>query len=253
MEIPQEPEAPEGVKWVRWIAHELFREGAVIRKAPLATIIMAGAMFLLARWVVETEVEGKISGLQGVIETKNAEVQFLDEKLQSYEVKAPPNAATTTRARMKVMTVGRYAEGKDGLYSWGVYMQNVGTGIATEMIHAQGAKITPTALSPRELDAWFAQLFKQLTPRQKNPKSLPTAEFQPNDLVSFSGKADFPGKRVDAEVVKGTNYLYNVAVILYRDTDTPPGKWRITEQCDFTTGTAVQTTCDTHNRLYLSD
>jgi hypothetical protein len=116
---PPEPEAPEAIIWVRWAAHHLFREGAVIRKAPLATLVMGVAMFFAAQWFVHMEDDGKIAGLNGVIDTKNAEVQFLDDRLQVYEVKSPEGAATA-RAKFKYVSIGRSPD-QSGKYVWTIF------------------------------------------------------------------------------------------------------------------------------------
>jgi hypothetical protein len=245
---PQEPEAPEAIIWVRWAAHHLFREGAVIRKAPLATLVMAVAMFFASQWFVHMQDDGKIAGLNGVIDTKNAEVQFLDDRLQAYETKSP-DAASTARARFKYVSIGRAAD-QFGKYVWTVFFQNVGNGSAIGPVHEGFAEISDKLIVQPEIEAVFSKLYTAL---DRDKKLVTTSEYQPQDTLFVSFLSDIDGKRIDPEVVKGTKFLYTFALIAYRDSDTPPGKYRITEVCGFTTGGGVQVNCDTHNRIFLSN
>lgn len=245
----KEPEAPEAVVWARWAGHHLFREGAVIRRAPLATIVMAVAMFFAAKWFVENQDAGKINGLNGVIETKSAEIQFLDDRLQTLETKAP-EGATTSRAKFKSLMITR---GPDvaGKYGWMQYFQNIGNGVAIGPIHEGGATIEQQQLTKEAIDAIFKSLHKKI---DADKKLIATSEYQPNDMMVVTyNNADLDGARVDPEVVKGGSYMYNMSILAYRDSDTPPHKWRMTEYCGFTARGQMQINCDSHNRIYLED
>lgn len=105
-------------------------------------------------------------------------------------------------------------------------------------------------MSKAEIDAWFDQIRIRLRKKQKNP---PTSEIQANDIFFVNQPTTLDDKAVDTQVVKGPSYLYNVAMFAYRDSDTPPNKWRVTEYCSFTNNAGVQTLCDQHNRISLQD
>jgi hypothetical protein len=246
----KEPEAPEAVVWLHWLGHHLFREGAVIRKAPLATIVMAVAMFFAARWLVQMEDTGTINNLRGVIETKDAEIEFLDGRLQAKGTSASGRAPEGV-AKLTYISIQRNSVNLSGHYTWALTLQNTGTGVAIGPVHEGGAVIADKPLTIEELDARFAELYKKFEAEKETIKT--NNEYQPGIGVGLPFESDIPAARIDLEVVKGKKWLYNYAIIAYRDGDTPPHKWRITEFCGFTTQGGSEVNCDNHNRVHLEN
>lgn len=243
-----EVDPPEPVKWIQWIWKHLTQEGDVIRRAPLAFVLIVVAALWAGNWIAAQRFNSTIDGLKAKIDTKDAEIEFIDKRLQASEAKSTGGAAS--RSLVKLVAMTRAQNTKDGKYAWTLFVQNIGNGAASGLLHQMDQKITNRRLSSAELDQWFSELKEKLVSSRASP---PTIEIQAGDSEGTSNASDIDGAAFDREVNSGAKLIYTVAVIEYRDDDTPPGKWRITEICGFATGGNLTANCESHNRIYLSD
>jgi hypothetical protein len=129
------------------------------------------------------------------------------------------------------------------------YFQNTGTLPAIGMVHNEAIAITDKEQTDEEIDNGFALLKTSLKPLEKQKAD---SEIQVGERNWFTFKYSISQEQYKS-VTDGDKYLYLLALVEYRDSNTPTEKWRVTEMCNFTMRGQGLHTCAHHNRIGTSD
>ena len=191
-----------------------------------------------------------------------AAIKFQDEHLAVLEGR--PSSGTEFM-QSSLRFVGRTRTLLNGYYAWNTYFVNCGAGAAIGAIHADVATITDKELTTVELD----KAFHILSANAKAARAInATDQTQSGDafwytsLVMVSPKFDgakflkpytMTANDFDKNVLKGNRAVYWFGLVEVRDSDLPPGKWRITEVCGYGFANAADHICPTHNGISISD
>ena len=129
------------------------------------------------------------------------------------------------------------------------YVQNSGALTSIGFAQTSSSVILDRELNNKELDDVFVKLVGSLL---SSTKPDDDRELQPTESRWFTfGFSVTPDQY--QSVTNGNNYLYLFEGLAYRDSNTPQGKWRLSELCYFTYKGQGIHACLRHNRIYLSD
>jgi hypothetical protein len=242
-----EPEPPDWLKGLLWVWHQITEEGAVIRKAPGSFLLMAAVVALLVFFYTRAQFEEQSAGKDATIQSDEAAIKYANERLAAYEGK--PSEAAPGQSRVKF----GYFQRNDisGRYGINIYATNVGAAPANNLVHADRFKIFDKPPTQADADAIFADMYKELNAEKRTP---PDTETQPGDAAWWTEvPKDITIKQVDDEVVNGSKAIYAFVLYQYRDDETPPGKWRTTEVCQYTFRRDAMHSCSAHNHIDLHE
>jgi len=228
----------------------------VIRQTPGAFVLLTVIAFVAAYLLAKSEYKGQIESRDATIVQKDSsiqnlqtELQFQDDRLAVFEGKSAQPLGVS-QARIKFIQFSRLDV--NGRYGVNIVAQNVGTAPAINTVHSDFSEFTPRMLTAAELDTRFNQLYANMGKYIKT-MPLPDSQKQPNDILFWtSTNSNTTPDQVKNDVINGTGYLYSYVIYQYRDPDVPPGKWRVTEVCQYATGKQAEHDCDNHNQIFLS-
>jgi hypothetical protein len=254
-ETPEPPEKPGAFGYAQYVWHYAVREGSVIRAAPfsfaIAMLVVGAPIYWYASSAIRDQYTGQIDDLKSANEkldatTKSlqATIEFQDRKLASFTTsklsEADPHAS-----RLQYISSLRLAPS----FPVGINVTFLNTGDLASI----GAQffghviVSEVRLSKDDLDKYFSGLESALKPSDS------TFETQPKDSIFHSIVADNVTIEMANSVTAGHAFLYVFAGQRYRDDNTPPGKYRITEVCLIGHANSAVEFCEHHNRIFLSD
>jgi hypothetical protein len=117
-------------------------------------------------------------------------------------------------------------------------------------IFAGDAGAADKELKESDLDVIFAGLKYKLKDAENRNLDY---ELQPGDYMFYTIKSTTITQTISAELNGGKGFLYTFALMEYKDENTPPGKFRVTEVCLIGLPKSADHFYPYHNRVFLSD
>jgi hypothetical protein len=131
-----------------------------------------------------------------------------------------------------------------------IYYTNVGAIPAKGAIFAGDAGASDKGLKESDLDVIFAWLKYKLKDAESRNLDY---EVQPGDHIFYTLQSSTITQPIADELNGGKGLLYTFALMEYKDENTPPGKFRVTEVCLIGPPKGADHFCANHNRVFLSD
>ena len=232
----------------------------MIRQAPASFMggVLIGSLILgfLAYHFIDSHFEGRLADmgtantrLDSTIKSLQATIQYQSTQIADMAGKQPKGDRSVAVSRLQNAGI-QLLPGKD-FVQINVKFKNVGTAPAVGFINSFSGLIATGELADDRLDEIFLALKSKL--KDLESRHVDT-EIQVDDQVFFTIELpSIPMADLDSKVKNGTNVSYLLLMGEYRDTSTPPDKWRVTELCQYTFKDQAMHFCGHHNRIYLGD
>jgi hypothetical protein len=258
VDLPEMPETPSVFGYAQFVWNHIVREGSVIRRAPMAFIISMLIVGTPLVWVmynyIKAEFAEQIDDLRAANEkldatakTLQATIEYQDHKLAG-SINTPAGPSIGGISKLQYNAVARLPP----LYPVriNIYYTNVGTISAKGAIFGGDAEASDKELKESDLDIIFAGLKYKLKDAESRNLEY---ELQPGDHIFYTIQSSTITQTVSDELNGGKGFLYMFALMEYKDENTPPGKFRVTEVCLIGLPKSADHFCPYHNRVFLSD
>lgn len=237
-------------------------EGRVIRKAPaafLTAVLVATCIttFVVYEFVAHSysrevaSLRGAHIQLEATIKSLEGTIKYQDSRISEFSGRPQPERQVGS-SRVQLTNIALLTPDDPKYVNY--YFKNSGSAPAIGIRHGHIAFGANAEIAANDLEAIFAQVNMTMADvKKRNVES----ELQQNESVFYTEiltLKDTSGKDINnRDLIESGQLLYLVQVVLWKDLNTPPGKWRALESCMYISKERSLHKCDTHNRIFISD